>query len=130
MEKRLFTVGEANDLLPYLTERMQHLKSLRRSLTRRAKKTAPSRDEITMRGGVPVGLAYFSQIRRLEKLVREIGSHGCQMKDLDSGLVDFPTLWEGREVYLCWKLGEPEVAFWHELHTGFAGRQPLGEAPR
>lgn len=49
---------------------------------------------------------------------------GVELKGFD-GLCDFPSQRDGREVYLCWRLGEPEVHYWHELHTGFAGRQPL-----
>ena len=64
-------------------------------------------------------------LTRFQALVEAICDEGCFLKDLDSGLVDFPTLWEGREVYLCWKLGEPEVEHWHEIEAGFAGRRSL-----
>ena len=50
---------------------------------------------------------------------------GCELKHVDQGLIDFPALREGREVYLCWRLGEPTIGWWHDLDTGFAGRQPL-----
>jgi hypothetical protein len=49
------------------------------------------------------------------------------LKDLDTGLIDFPTLRDGREVYLCWQLGEPHIAWWHEIETGFSGRLPLDD---
>jgi hypothetical protein len=60
-----------------------------------------------------------------DKLIAKINDLGCEIKDIEQGLVDFPALREGREVYLCWRLGEEEVAFWHELDAGFGGRQPL-----
>jgi hypothetical protein len=63
--------------------------------------------------------------RRLARLVDEIGSHGAQVKDLDSGLIDFPALRRGETVLLCWQLGEDEIAWWHGLDDGFAGRRPL-----
>jgi len=63
--------------------------------------------------------------RRLAHLVDEIGSHGAQVKDLDSGLVDFPALRRGETVLLCWQLGEDEIAWWHRADDGFAGRRPL-----
>ena len=63
--------------------------------------------------------------RRLARLVDEIGSHGAQVKDLDSGLVDFPALRRGETVLLCWQLGEEEIAWWHRVDDGFAGRRPL-----
>ena len=63
--------------------------------------------------------------RRLARLVDEIASHGAQVKDLDSGLVDFPALRRGETVLLCWQLGEDEIAWWHRIDDGFAGRRPL-----
>jgi hypothetical protein len=63
--------------------------------------------------------------RRLSRLVDEIGSHGAQVKDLDSGLVDFPALRRGETVLLCWQLGEDEIAWWHGVEDGFGGRRPL-----
>ena len=62
---------------------------------------------------------------RLREYVEELKRLGVEPKNGPEGLVDFPTLIDGREAYLCWKLGEPEVLFWHELEAGFAGRQSL-----
>jgi len=75
-------------------------------------------------GGEPgrqVGVAYLEVRRILETLEQA----GVVVKDVDRGLVDFPALIEGREVFLCWELGEDEVAYWHELEAGYRGRQPL-----
>ena len=63
--------------------------------------------------------------RRLARLVDEITTHGAQVKDLDSGLIDFPALRGGETVLLCWQLGEDEIAWWHRVEDGFAGRRPL-----
>jgi len=63
--------------------------------------------------------------RRLARLVDEITSHGAEVKDLDTGLVDFPALHRGETVLLCWQLGEDEIAWWHRVDDGFAGRRPL-----
>lgn len=63
--------------------------------------------------------------RAVMGMVEELGEQGIEVKGLDEGLVDFPALYQGREVYLCWRLGEPEVAWWHPIHTGAAGRQPV-----
>jgi len=63
--------------------------------------------------------------RRLARLVDEIASHGAQVKDPDSGLIDFPALHRGETVLLCWQLGEDEIAWWHRVDDGFAGRRPL-----
>ncbi|MGB8343274.1 MAG: DUF2203 domain-containing protein [Ktedonobacteraceae bacterium] len=61
----------------------------------------------------------------LRALVEELSSFGCELKDPDTGLIDFLSLRNGREIYLCWRLGEDRINYWHYLHTGFAGRQPL-----
>jgi hypothetical protein len=61
----------------------------------------------------------------LKNTLDQIQSLGVQVKDLDIGLIDFPTLYNGREVLICWKLGEPRIEFWHGLADGFAGRRPI-----
>ena len=63
--------------------------------------------------------------RRLAHLVDEIASHGAEVKDLDTGLIDFPALRRGETVLLCWQLGEDEIEWWHTVDDGFAGRRPL-----
>jgi hypothetical protein len=62
---------------------------------------------------------------RLQILVDELSGVGCELKDYEIGLVDFVGRHQGRDIYLCWKLGEPRIAYWHELKTGYAGRQPI-----
>jgi hypothetical protein len=64
-------------------------------------------------------------VEDLNLLNRELLAAGCVLKDWRTGLVDFPGLYRGRRVWLCWRLGEPTVAFWHELHEGYAGRRPI-----
>lgn len=66
---------------------------------------------------------------RVQESVSKILETGCVVKDVDEGLVDFPTMLHGEEVYLCWKLGERRIEFWHGLEEGFAGRKPLDEGP-
>ncbi len=67
---------------------------------------------------------------RLHELVGELSALGCELRDWEYGLVDFPALMDGREVYLCWKLGESSVSHWHDLHGGFKGRESIGVAGR
>ena len=128
MQNRLFTVREANELLPFLSSRVLDLRLLHQELLARGA-DVPSRQEIMFRGGTLVPPRYVALVTDLQCLVEDITSCGCHLKDLDSGLVDFPTLWEGREVYLCWKLGEPHVGYWHEIEAGFAGRRSLENEP-
>ena len=61
----------------------------------------------------------------MRRLLETLEESGIVLRDIDRGLVDFPALSDGREIYLCWELGEDEVAYWHELEAGFGGRQPL-----
>ena len=125
MDRRFFTVLEANELIPFLTERLCQLRSIYQGLKSRADKYTPKLQDVIVRGGIPVDTTYLHLVGRIQGIASEICSQGCQLKDLESGLIDFPTVWEGREVYLCWKLGEQKVSFWHEVDAGFTGRQPL-----
>ncbi|MCS7033084.1 MAG: DUF2203 domain-containing protein [Phycisphaerae bacterium] len=65
------------------------------------------------------------KLQRLHDLVEEINQVGCELKDCSMGLIDFLARHQGRDIYLCWKLGEDRINYWHELHSGFAGRQPV-----
>lgn len=64
---------------------------------------------------------------RLRTDIDALAALGCELKDLQRGLIDFPALYRGRPVYLCWLLGEPDITQYHDLDTGFAGRQPIPE---
>lgn len=66
-----------------------------------------------------------SSTQQLREALEELQTFGCELKDPEIGLIDFLSLRDGEEIYLCWMLGEQRIAFWHYLHTGFAGRQPL-----
>ena len=86
-----------------------------------------------MQGGVVVDRAAVLQNRAqrdrhgeaLKTAIEKIQEYGCVIKDLDIGLVDFPTLFRGQEVYLCWKMGESGIGYWHGVEEGFAGRKPI-----
>jgi hypothetical protein len=88
---------------------------------------------ILLRGGVLVDRAKIANLKiernksaaALQEALAHIESSGCLVKDLDTGLVDFPFLLDQREVYLCWKLGEPAIGFWHGTDEGFDGRKPI-----
>lgn len=66
-------------------------------------------------------------VRRMEQAVRQIDAWGVTLRDISTGLVDIPALVNGRPIWLCWKLGEDDIAWWHELEAGIAGRKPLIE---
>ena len=88
---------------------------------------------VTLLGGVQADRAGLIEkknrraaaAQRLKDTLEKIQEFGCLVKDLDIGLVDFPTLWKGEEVYLCWRLGESGIHFWHGVHEGFRGRKPI-----
>jgi hypothetical protein len=132
---RFFTLEEARALLPTLE------KEIRQAIQLKAKHqevddefSAISR-RIMMLGGAIVDREKLLALRsrrdavamRLKEKIEAIHESGCLVKDLDVGLLDFPTLFRGEEVYLCWKLGEPDIRFWHGVHEGFRGRKPIDQ---
>ena len=124
VHERHFTREEANILLPQLTALLTRLRESKDELTDTAAHEALSEAAPTNGGGEvgrQVGVA-FLEVRRLLETVAQAG---IVLRDIDRGLVDFPALIDGREVYLCWELGEDEVAYWHDLEGGYGGREPL-----
>ena len=123
---RYFTVAEANALLPVLRPHVARLIAAWRRLSAAQGEVIgilgrkPRHDL----GGAPLSEAAADIIRAQNAMVA-IQALGVDLKDPATGLLDFPTLRDGVEVYLCWRYGEPRVGFWHPIETGFAGRQPL-----
>jgi len=126
---RLFTLEEANALVPRIAPIMAELRDLKERLDA----TRAALDQFTpaMRanGYGMEALAHEREIAelvsRLSAGVHEISALGIEIKDLNHGIVDFPSVRGGRVVYLCWRLGEDRIAYWHDLDAGFTGRQPL-----
>jgi len=125
MTVRYFTVDEANTLLPEISSLMESLHARRASVIESKQDMVELLSKQQSDVGGPVASALVQDFIAIEDLARQIRSYGCLVKDLNSGLVDFLSKRGDREVYLCWRFGEPRVAFYHELHTGFAGRRPL-----
>jgi len=129
---RIFTPTEANELLEELRPLAEEMVERRRALAEAAESRANLAGRIAGNGGglepqelVDVHEALDREANAVARLVEEIQAYGVLVKDLDRGLVDFPALRDGEEVLLCWEVGEDEVAFWHGLDEGFAGRKPL-----
>jgi hypothetical protein len=121
---RHFTRAQANAVLPHLTALLSQLREAKDELTDTDAHEALSEAAPTNGGGEQgrqVGVA-FLEVRRLLETVEQAG---IVLRDIDRGLVDFPALLDGREVYLCWELGEDEVGYWHDLEGGYGGREPL-----
>ena len=132
MKKRYFTLQEANALVPWLDSVLREASSVREELTAEEqaldevlRKTRSNGQRSLEKEIVQGRQRVESLTQQLRALVAQITNKGIIVRDLDRGLVDFPSLREGREVYLCWLWGEEEIAFWHEVDAGFAGRQPL-----
>jgi hypothetical protein len=124
VHERHFTREEANALLPQLTALLTQLREAKDELTDTEAHEALSEAAPTNGGGEQgrqVGVAFLEVRRILDTLERA----GIVLRDIDRGLVDFPALTGGREVYLCWELGEDEVGYWHDLEGGYGGREPL-----
>lgn len=125
MAPKYFTVEQANAILPEVRPLMAEL------LERRAKVVRTRRETIEMiRGadsdfGGRIPSELVREFIRIERLAKQIRGYGCIIRDINTGLLDFLAEREGREVFLCWRFNEPRVAFYHDLHTGFQGRQPL-----
>ncbi|MBI2371029.1 MAG: DUF2203 domain-containing protein [Deltaproteobacteria bacterium] len=131
MAKR-FTVGEANRLLPWLEMLLIEMGGKKLEIERlRAELTEVSKGAVAEG---PVAPAVLENLRRLNGTVVEFNQmlealhdRGIILRDVESGLVDFPAELDGQEAFLCWQLGEKEIGYWHELDAGYAGRKPLPE---
>jgi hypothetical protein len=129
---RHFTPAEANAALEHVRPLVEQLVAGRAEHIAALERQEELERKIRGNGGgiPPAQLAEATAevdalARRLAKLVDEIAGHGAEVKDLDTGLIDFPALRNGETVLLCWQLGEDEIGFWHGTDDGFAGRRPL-----
>jgi hypothetical protein len=129
VSERLFTVHEANALIPKLELIMgklqRHGATLSAQLAEVAKATGQPPEALTTAQLLELRPELSPVIEELETLLGEIDACGGHLKGLDLGLVDFPTEINGEVVLLCWQYGEKEIAYYHTLDTGFSGRKPL-----
>lgn len=125
MQRRIFTVREANRALPRLARLLRLLQDRYRWLrTNRHRPEYLVGDYKIVNEGL-VDPAYLRALLSVRAALKEVEKLGAQVKDINTGLVDFPSRLYGRDVLLCWRLGEEQVKFWHDPESGFAGRQPL-----
>jgi hypothetical protein len=123
-QPRLFTIQEANELLPILRPLMREALEIRQKILALQAEVWPVIEKALGNGGSLVASRAVQEFERLNLIVHQIQDLGAIIKDINSGLLDFPALREGREIYLCWKYGEDQIEFWHDIEAGFAGRQP------
>lgn len=125
MERRIFTVSEANGTLPRLSELIERLRDRFRWLSGNRQEITYLVAQYKIVNESPVDPRYYEALAAVRGALGEVERLGAQIKDIGSGLVDFPARRHGRDVLLCWRLGEDRIRFWHDLEAGFAGRQPL-----
>jgi len=132
MAPRQFTLKEAESLLPRLSVLVLELRARKEEYDRFMRQVEELLQKMRGNGHLvdaelktaQAGLEQSAE--GVNSLAEEVREMGCELKGIEEGLIDFPTEMDGREVYLCWKFGEERIDWWHELDTGFAGRQPLG----
>ena len=123
--KKLFTLDEANAFVPQLLDLVPKIQKLSASLNNNFPDIKNARDKAKWNGGSDQGVDYLNAVLKYNELMRKIEEMGCEVKGIREGLIDFPSLREGREVYLCWRMPEKEILFWHDLNAGFTGRKPI-----
>ena len=120
---RYFTLDDARAILPEIRDRLERISRTRADIRELAAEL-----ETAVRGN---GRSQETQphfvklVRELERLVGEVQERGVILRDLDTGLIDFPSIRDGDEIFLCYRLGEETIEFWHGLEEGFPGRKPL-----
>jgi len=125
-DTRVFTLSEARGLMPRLRKLLTRgLREREALLDMRVEIDLAREKADSGGGGSPMGPAYLAHLIAFSEAIQEIEYMGVHVKDLRTGLVDFPYDRDGRIVYLCWRPDEDEISWWHETDAGFAGRQPL-----
>ena len=121
-EERLFTVDEADALLPEIRAMLGAMRKARSVVIASGERV---KEAVVGNGGGSEAQGYSDAVGTLRSGVEAMSEKGIIVRDVESGLVDFPAERDGRIVYLCWRLGEDRVAYWHPPETGFPGRKPL-----
>jgi hypothetical protein len=121
--ERVFTMDEANALLPRLTELLTRLRGAFSEAIEQASTTG--RKVASSNGSASAAMSAGDSEHEYVSVLSEVEALGVIVRDADSGLVDFAAVRDGDAVYLCWQLGEERIGFWHPRDTGFKGRQPL-----
>ena len=125
---RLFTLSEANHLIPQLNTRLMSVRQAKAVLARTKDDIRKASAQAEYGGGSTVGPLYISSLQQISTNLQAIQEMGVLVKDLEMGLCDFPHLRDGRVVFLCWKFGEQEIKWWHETSTGYKDRCPLEDS--
>jgi len=122
---KLFSIDEANALIPHLKILLARVQTERQRMFEMRPELEKAQEGCSRDWGSPRGAEYIEILDAFQQAVKDIDELGVQVKGFDSGLWDFPHGRAIREVYLCWKVDEEKISWWHDLEAGFAGRQPL-----
>ncbi|HSA62280.1 MAG TPA: DUF2203 domain-containing protein [Nitrospiraceae bacterium] len=122
---RVFSLFEANQLIPQLQSHLSTVQQGKAVLLQTRHEVRKASANASLGGGTPVGILYVKSLQDISTNLHAIHELGVVVKDIDLGLCDFPHVRDGRVVYLCWKLGEKEIRWWHEITTGYKDRCPL-----
>ena len=122
---KLFTVKEANEVLPEIIPLMATMLEKRAKVMVQRQEMGSHLDDLHVDVGGPALNELVRDFDAIERSIQTIQGHGCMVKDINVGLLDFPAEIDGQQVLLCWRYGEEEVAHYHGLDEGFNGRSPL-----
>jgi hypothetical protein len=122
--RKHYTLEEARLLLPKVRQWLKQMSELRSDLLESDQRVAGRLEKGEDLGG-PLASDYVKKLCSLRRIVAEFREREIQIKDLDRGLIDFPAIMHGKEVFLCWEQDEEDIEFWHDLNSGYAGREPL-----
>jgi hypothetical protein len=120
-----FTLHEANEALRVIHPLMDEVQAIRQKILANQPEAWPAIEKSAGNGGNRALSDMVQDFEKLDALIHQIQATGAQIKDINTGLLDFSALKDEREVYLCWQYGEEDIAFWHEIEAGFAGRQSI-----
>ncbi len=120
-----FTLDEANKTLELIRPMMDEIQVIRQEILAHQPEIWSVMEKSAGNGGNPTLSQMVGTFDRLDGIIHQIQDTGTLIKDLNTGLLDFPAQKDGREVYLCWQYGEEDIGFWHEVEAGYAGRQPI-----
>lgn len=120
-----FTLQQANEALKIIRPLMEDVQTIRRKILANQPEAWPAIEKSAGNGGNKALSNIVQDFEKLDALIHQIQDAGAQIKDINTGLLDFSALRDEREVYLCWQYGEGDIAFWHEVEDGYAGRQPI-----
>lgn len=122
---KIFTLQEANDALHIIRPLMDDVQAIREKILANQPEAWPAIEKPAGNGGNKALSRMVDDFEKLDTLIHQILDTGVQIKDINIGLLDFSAMRNEREVYLCWQYGEGDIAFWHEVDAGYAGRQSI-----